>query len=119
MHNETTTNSKFVIDTPGRYTGGCTVAFDTNAVGIRRVRISKTSKSGVQTYIASDIRNATTALNCNVTIPFSLDFDHGDQIEVEVRQTSGGNLNVLMGTTVVAPAFWIQGISDYRDKENR
>jgi hypothetical protein len=94
FHDNSVNNSRITIPSGkgGKYLINAQVTFKGNATGIRRIRMVT---NGACCYDnADDLRNATSAGDCNLAFTWLRDFSVGDYIRLDVLQTSGGSLDV-------------------------
>jgi len=90
IHDNVTNNSRLTCKTAGKYTVSVALGWYFNVTGIRIARI----KFNGTTYFAALQYDASP--NASMWMAFStiLELAVNDYVEVEVRQTSGGNLNI-------------------------
>lgn len=96
-------NTRITFNTPGYYYVGGNVRWASAAAGVRQGIIML---SGGATQVASErVIVDTTALNVTINLGAVWKFVQGDYIELNVFQTSGGNLNVQT-VNYDSPAMW-------------
>lgn len=94
--------TKLTINHAGNYSVGCNVRWTGDATGIRRARITLNGATDIASSSDDPDSVAVTNLNLGCDWQFSV----GDYVEVNVRQTSGGPLDVL-STAADSCEFWI------------
>jgi len=108
MHEGVTNPSRITIKTAGVYAFGAVVKWEANATGQRLVLLYMNRT----TLIDVDERDATpNGRPSYLRIASTREFAVTDYIEVRVRQTSGGDLNVESASDY-APVFWAYKIGD-------
>lgn len=105
MHDTVTANGRITINTAGLYVVGLSVGYAANATGVRYTSIRTAAGTG---YYFQDVRAAAPALGTNVCIGGVIKLAVGDILTAYAYQTSGGNLNVQLGTATdfSAADFW-------------
>jgi hypothetical protein len=101
MHDNTTNNSRLTINTAGFYVGGASVAWGSSTTGKREMWIIV---NGSVLICGMEIPAPATG-GVNVTIPFGHYFAEDDYIEFQVRQASGGSLD-LDANPQEGPELW-------------
>ncbi len=84
-------SANFVIVTPGKYEITALAAFAFNATGERGILIDK---NGATQYVGTVARAAPTTLDSRVMHTITLALVATDVISMQVRQSSGGALNL-------------------------
>ena len=105
MHDDAVNPDRLTPPTPGFYTVQAAVAWSANAVGERELRIRRNlAGGGLQSFPVArqDADGSAIAQNAS----FLVRIDPGDSISVEVRQSSGADLNlnpIQVSVTLAAP----------------
>lgn len=108
LHDNVDNNSRLTINHAGRYLVGGTIWWDTNATGYRQLNLLKNGTDNIDIdYQPGNIIAGIGSVNKCVTIH---EFLQGDYVQMQVYQTSGGNLDVLPGFDWT-PHFWAHRIS--------
>lgn len=93
MHDNSTNNTRVVCKTAGIYSIVGGVQFDSNSTGLREVAIKLNGATYLQ-YVRVDANaGGTHYININTQHQLAVN----DYVELVVKQTSGGALNVLSG----------------------
>ncbi len=114
-HDNTTNNSRLTVTTPGYYAFGAMISFDENATGGRYLRVLKVLASDATQWLEAMSMTAATPASSAVLDPSTLcvsgedHFAAGDYLFVQVKQISGGLLDVIVGSQ--RPLFWISLIA--------
>lgn len=93
--------STFIIPSTGIYAFGATVAFADNATGTRYIEIIKNDTT-VLTAMESNSHAGTAHY---VTTSSSAPLNATETLKLRVRQTSGANLDIVLGADQ-SPVFW-------------
>ena len=101
MHDNSTNNSRITFNTAGFYVGGAAVAWGSSTTGKREMWVLL---NGSVIICGLEIPAPATG-GVNMTIPFGHYFAEDDYIEFQVRQASGGSLN-LEANAQEGPEFW-------------
>jgi len=109
MHEGVTNPSRITIKTAGVYAFGASIMWEANATGERAMLIylNRATVIGWDGRKANSDAGRPTSNEKDLTHEFSVN----DYIEVRVRQTSGGNLNVESSSDY-SPVFWAYKIGD-------
>ena len=109
MHDLSTEPGRLTCKTTGYYHVGANIMFAEHATGYRALLIYQNSLAA-GSFVANEwlsaVSGSETALNVSTVVYMLVD----DWIEVRVRQTSGGNLN-LLALPYYSPQFWAHKIS--------
>jgi hypothetical protein len=105
FHDPVTNNTRLTIPSgkDGYYLIGTTVAFASNATGIRRLQVYK---NGVATAVAANTQGAVSGSETRLNASMLLSLVATDYLEVWALQNSGGALN-LVGNTAYSARFWL------------
>lgn len=97
FHSTTTNNSRFTIPSgkAGKYLIQGSIQFNTNTTGLRAVFIYK---NGSNTNFTAQV-GASPAFTTIVNFNHIIDLAVSDYLEVNVQQSSGGNLDINGGST--------------------
>jgi hypothetical protein len=87
--------TQVVTATAGRFLVSALVGWTANNTGNRRLRLLKNG-----TAFAVDLRKGTDTNNTQIGLSHVVSLAVGDYIQVEVAQTSGGDLNLLAGAAL-------------------
>jgi hypothetical protein len=101
MHDNTTNNSRLTIKTAGWYEGGAAIFWESSTSGKREMWI----RINGSIIIGGMEIPAPAAGAVNMSIPFGHSFSVDDYIELQVRQSSGGSLN-LGSSAQEGPELW-------------
>lgn len=107
MHDTVTNNSRITIKTAGKYAIGVVLEWAANATGERLVLLKANGASYIGAISQQAVSVASIPTRQNLVVDW--DFSVNDYIEVEVRQVSGGALNVVSGSAY-SPEFWAHRI---------
>lgn len=101
MHNTSTNTDRLVVQVPGIYLVGFSIAFTINATGVRAVNLeqfdSGNSRRALLTSISTDATAATISTRYSTSV-YSLVADVGDYFVFDCFQNSGGDLDVIAAT---------------------
>jgi hypothetical protein len=104
-HDNATNNTRYTAQAGGQYLCIATIPWNNSAVGVRRTdfRVNGTTFKAGGTYAPGSATETTG--NASRIIPLSF----GDYVEVQVHQTSGGNLDINggFGQGAVLDVIWI------------
>jgi hypothetical protein len=101
--------TQIVCQTAGRYLLGGNVFYDVNAIGYRGLQIFTTGLGGA--VIALEYApSAGAVIGTGMNLHTVIDLAVGDALELRVRQTSGGNLDVR-NLVYYSPQFWAQRLA--------
>lgn len=93
IHSTAVNTSRMTIVTAGRYRVIASVAFASNATGLRRVRILRNGSTIASTQLQA-VNGSTTSMQCvDEVLCVATDY-----IEMDATQSSGGNLDTAVGT---------------------
>lgn len=98
-HDTTTNPSRLTCQTAGLYLIIANIEFDANATGHRMIRLRLNATTNIARTETPAVATAATTTNIIVSTIYNLAVS--DFIEVQVFQTSGGNLNI--NTTTYSP----------------
>lgn len=102
IHSTASNTGRLTCRTAGKYLLAATVAFDANATGVRSISLLLNGAS----FIAQvQLPSAGSTFATSLSIATLYDLAAGDYVEVAAFQTSGGALNVLVGSTPFSPEF--------------
>ena len=103
FHSTTSNTSRLTVPYTGKYLVGANIAWDVNGTGWRRMAILKNGSTNVcNANMFSAGSGTASAQVCSALVHLAAN----DYVEVQVRQTSGGSLNVL-SSAEFSPEFWI------------
>lgn len=101
-HDNTTNNSRIVCRTSGKYEMAGAIRFVSNATGLREARIRLNGTTDL--VKANGIATAASSTDCQTTV-IVVALTAGDYIELTGLQTSGGNLDTVLGREVTFLRF--------------
>lgn len=101
MHSTSVSTGRITFTTAGKYLVGGQVKFSVNATGMRGLQI----RLNGATEIANVLLDTGTALDTHLTIATYYQFAAADYVELGAFQSSGGALNMLLGSNY-SPEFW-------------
>lgn len=108
MHSTSVNPSRITIVTAGVYEFGAAIEWASNATGRRQLTLLVNNT----TPIAADTRDGTTGAATRITLGgVDWEFAAGDYVEVQVLQSSGGNLDISASTGFQAE-FWCRKVSE-------
>lgn len=110
MHSTVTNTSRITMTKAGKYFVGCCVRFASNSTGYRQVGIQINRAQNVFLHRVQPVSAASSPTL--MTIGGDYTFAAGDYIEINVVQTSGGNLDTEVSAGGVAPSMWCHRIGD-------
>jgi hypothetical protein len=96
-HDNATNNSRLVAAETGLYKGVAAVGFVANATGHRGIKIRKNAagSDASGTEVTSTLTAAFATFGWQFTMPFQVQLNANDYIELFAYQSSGGNLGYL------------------------
>jgi hypothetical protein len=101
MHSNSTNTGRITIATTGKYLIGSSIAFASNASGVRNSFIKVNGSTYIAGWNVQAVNGDATFVNVNTVYELTA----GDYLTTTVIQGSGGNLNVLAGANY-SPEFW-------------
>lgn len=107
IHDTVTNNSRLTCTRTGKYVITANVAFSGNATGVRWLIIQLNHMTGIATARQSAVDTNDIFLEVSTIY----DLVAGDYVEVEVYQTSGGDL-LIKSYSEVSPIFTMHRIDD-------
>jgi hypothetical protein len=109
MHSAAVNPERLTCKTAGKYLVGGNVFWDTNAAGYRGIQLFCSAPVGsVHALVYAPSAGAVIGNGLNASTV--LDLAVNDYVELRVRQTSGGNLDVR-NLVYYSPQFWAQRLA--------
>lgn len=99
LHDTGSNTDRLTVTTPGLYVVYATVAFAANSSADRGLRIKHNTSGGTVTIIAEDEKRATSAGFTQLNLCTEFRAAAGDYFTVESNQSTGGALNMLVGSS--------------------
>jgi hypothetical protein len=105
MHDIATNNTRLTAKSPGRYLVWGGVGFGTSTTGYRQGHIVKNGSLGLLAMRIASLADSYLSIATIATLAV------GDYVELQVRQTSGGALDVLKSAGETTPEFGMTRIA--------
>jgi hypothetical protein len=105
MHDAATNNTRLTAKSPGRYLVWGGVGFGTSTTGYRQGHIVKNGSLGLLAMRIASLADSYLSIATIATLAV------GDYVELQVRQTSGGALDVLKSAGETTPEFGMTRIA--------
>jgi hypothetical protein len=105
MHDTATNNTRLTAKSPGKYLVWGGVGFATSTTGYRQSHIVKNGALGLLALRIASLADSYLSIATITTLAV------GDYVELQVRQTSGGALDVLKNAGETTPEFGMARIA--------